>query len=127
MPTRTSRSSAARAACSTGTRATASARAAASRPGSPRAAGSGDCPACHAQHFPRVDPVAIMLVECDGQLLLGPPGPASRRAAIRRSPASSSPARRSRKPYGARCSRRPARAWARCATSPASRGRSPRS
>jgi NAD+ diphosphatase len=30
-----------------------------------------DCPACHAQHFPRVDPVAIMLVECDGQLLLG--------------------------------------------------------
>ena len=30
-----------------------------------------DCPACAAQHFPRVDPVAIMLVECDGQLLLG--------------------------------------------------------
>ena len=23
-----------------------------------------DCPACNAQHFPRVDPVAIMLVEC---------------------------------------------------------------
>jgi NAD+ diphosphatase len=38
-----------------------------------------DCPACKAQHFPRVDPVAIMLVECDGRLLLGrqarfPPG-----------------------------------------------------
>jgi NAD+ diphosphatase len=30
-----------------------------------------DCPACGAQHFPRVDPVAIMLVECAGQLLLG--------------------------------------------------------
>ena len=30
-----------------------------------------NCPACAAQHFPRVDPVAIMLVECDGQLLLG--------------------------------------------------------
>lgn len=38
-----------------------------------------DCSACGAQHFPRVDPVAIMLVECGGQLLLGrqarfPPG-----------------------------------------------------
>jgi len=30
-----------------------------------------DCPACNSQHFPRVDPVAIMLVECGGQLLLG--------------------------------------------------------
>lgn len=30
-----------------------------------------DCPACAAQHFPRVDPVAIMLVECEGRLLLG--------------------------------------------------------
>jgi NAD+ diphosphatase len=30
-----------------------------------------DCPACEAQHFPRVDPVAIMLVECEGKLLLG--------------------------------------------------------
>lgn len=30
-----------------------------------------DCPACQAQHFPRVDPVAIMLVEREGQLLLG--------------------------------------------------------
>ena len=38
-----------------------------------------DCAACGAQHFPRVDPVAIMLVEHDGRLLLGrntrfPPG-----------------------------------------------------
>ena len=34
-----------------------------------------DCPkdtgGCGAQHFPRVDPVAIMLVECEGMLLLG--------------------------------------------------------
>jgi NAD+ diphosphatase len=30
-----------------------------------------DCPACAAQHFPRTDPVAIMLVEHDGDLLLG--------------------------------------------------------
>ena len=30
-----------------------------------------DCGACGTQHFPRVDPVAIMLVECDGRLLLG--------------------------------------------------------
>ena len=38
-----------------------------------------NCPACEAQHFPRTDPVAIMLVENDGDLLLGrstrfPPG-----------------------------------------------------
>jgi NAD+ diphosphatase len=26
---------------------------------------------CGAEHFPRVDPVAIMLVECEGQILLG--------------------------------------------------------
>ena len=37
------------------------------------------CPACSAQHFPRVDPVVIMLAEHDGRLLLGrqpqyPPG-----------------------------------------------------
>ena len=30
-----------------------------------------DCPGCQAQHFPRTDPVAIMLVEHDGALLLG--------------------------------------------------------
>jgi NAD+ diphosphatase len=47
-----------------------------------RAAKAGwqrDCPGCGAQHFPRVDPVAIMLVEHAGRLLLGrnarfPPG-----------------------------------------------------
>ncbi|WP_294173011.1 NAD(+) diphosphatase [uncultured Sphingomonas sp.] len=37
------------------------------------------CPTCAAEHFPRVDPVVIMLAEHDGQVLLGrqpqyPPG-----------------------------------------------------
>jgi NAD+ diphosphatase len=37
------------------------------------------CPACGAEHYPRVDPVVIMLAEYDGRLLLGrqpryPPG-----------------------------------------------------
>ena len=30
-----------------------------------------DCGACGAEHFPRVDPVAIMLVECEHKVLLG--------------------------------------------------------
>jgi len=30
-----------------------------------------DCPSCAASHFPRTDPVAIMLVEHEGALLLG--------------------------------------------------------
>jgi NAD+ diphosphatase len=29
------------------------------------------CPACHANHFPRTDPVAIMIVRRRGRLLLG--------------------------------------------------------
>ena len=38
-----------------------------------------ECPSCSAPHFPRVDPVVIMLAEHDGRLLLGrqpqyPPG-----------------------------------------------------
>jgi NAD+ diphosphatase len=40
---------------------------------------SRSCPACAAEHYPRVDPVVIMLAEHDGRLLLGrqpqyPPG-----------------------------------------------------
>jgi NAD+ diphosphatase len=40
---------------------------------------SRHCPACGAEHYPRVDPVVIMLAEHDGKLLLGrqphyPPG-----------------------------------------------------
>ena len=43
--------------------------------GGPTAVAKGgwqrNCGACKAEHFPRVDPVTIMLVEHDGQLLLG--------------------------------------------------------
>ncbi len=35
------------------------------------AGGSRHCPNCGASHFPRTDPVVIMLVEHDGQVLLG--------------------------------------------------------
>lgn len=40
---------------------------------------SRSCPACGSEHYPRVDPVVIMLAECEGALLLGrqpqyPPG-----------------------------------------------------
>jgi NAD+ diphosphatase len=45
------------------------------RCGSPTALAKGgwqrDCAACQAQHFPRTDPVTIMLVEHDDSLLLG--------------------------------------------------------
>ena len=42
------------------------------------------CPACSAEHFPRVDPVVIMLAEHDGDLLLGrqPHYPPSRYSAL---------------------------------------------
>ncbi|AJP73267.1 NAD(+) diphosphatase [Sphingomonas hengshuiensis] len=44
-----------------------------------RAGWGRTCPNCHAEHFPRVDPVVIMLAEFRGQVLLGrqpawPPG-----------------------------------------------------
>ncbi|ALJ15381.1 NAD(+) diphosphatase [Sphingopyxis macrogoltabida] len=32
------------------------------------------CDACSAEHFPRVDPVVIMLAECDGRVLVGRQG-----------------------------------------------------
>ena len=42
------------------------------------------CPACAAEHFPRVDPVVIMLAEHDGRVLLGrqPQYPAGRSSAL---------------------------------------------
>lgn len=45
---------------------------------------SRSCPSCSAEHFPRVDPVVIMLVEHDGRLLLGrqPQYPAGRYSAL---------------------------------------------
>ncbi|MBC2665836.1 NAD(+) diphosphatase [Novosphingobium flavum] len=43
--------------------------------GGPTGAAKGgwqrDCPACGTQHFPRTDPVTIMIVEHEGRLLLG--------------------------------------------------------
>lgn len=36
-----------------------------------RAGWMRECPSCSAQHFPRVDPVVIMLAEHDGRVLLG--------------------------------------------------------
>ncbi|AOH82746.1 NADH pyrophosphatase [Sphingomonas panacis] len=44
-----------------------------------RAGWARKCPNCHAEHFPRVDPVVIMIAEHDGRALLGrqpafPPG-----------------------------------------------------
>jgi NAD+ diphosphatase len=50
------------------------------RPSAPFRAGWGRrCPACSAEHFPRVDPVVIMIAEHQGRILLGrqpqyPPG-----------------------------------------------------
>jgi len=45
---------------------------------------SRQCPSCVAEHFPRVDPVVIMLAEHDGRLLLGrqPQYPAGRYSAL---------------------------------------------
>ncbi len=42
------------------------------------------CPNCNAEHFPRVDPVVIMIAEHDGRALLGrqPSWPAGRYAAL---------------------------------------------
>jgi NAD+ diphosphatase len=45
---------------------------------------SRSCPSCSSEHFPRVDPVVIMLVEHDGKVLLGrqPHYPAGRYSAL---------------------------------------------
>jgi len=49
-----------------------------------RAGWGRSCPHCHAEHFPRVDPVVIMLAERDDKVLLGrqPPWPAGRYSAL---------------------------------------------
>jgi NAD+ diphosphatase len=45
---------------------------------------SRGCPSCAAEHFPRIDPVVIMLAEHDGRLLLGrqPQYPSGRYSAL---------------------------------------------
>ncbi|MGY4399104.1 NAD+ diphosphatase [Sphingomonas sp. UYAg733] len=49
-----------------------------------RAGWGRNCPNCHAEHFPRVDPVVIMIAEHDGRALLGrqPAWPAGRYSAL---------------------------------------------
>ncbi|MDP5279740.1 NAD(+) diphosphatase [Sphingomonas sp. DG1-23] len=49
-----------------------------------RAGWGRSCPHCHAEHFPRVDPVVIMLAEFGDKVLLGrqPPWPAGRYSAL---------------------------------------------
>ncbi|MET0308239.1 MAG: NAD(+) diphosphatase [Sphingomonas sp.] len=49
-----------------------------------RAGWGRHCPNCGAEHFPRVDPVVIMLAERDGKVLLGrqPPWPPGRYSAL---------------------------------------------
>ena len=74
-----------------------------------------DCDACGTQHFPRTDPVVIMLITHEDRCLLGrqsrfPP------ATIPASQASWSPARPSRRRCGARRSRNPACGSARSPT-----------
>ena len=60
------------------------------------------CPNCGAEHHPRTDPVVIMLVTDGDRLMLGRQA-SWPTAATRRSRASSSPARRSRRRSRARC------------------------
>ncbi len=79
------------------------------------------------EHYPRTDPAVIMaVVDDDDRLLLGHGAPVAGRAACRRSPGSSSPGSRSRRPYAARSTRRSASGSARSSTAAASPGRSPR-
>ena len=66
------------------------------------------CPACGAQHFPRTDPVVIMLILHGNAAAARPARRPGRRGCTRCSPASWSPANRSRPRSGARSSRRPA-------------------
>lgn len=49
-----------------------------------RAGWARSCPNCHAEHFPRVDPVVIMLAELGDKVLLGrqPPWPPGRYSAL---------------------------------------------
>ena len=83
-------------------------------------------PECKAEHFPRVDPVAIMLVEHEGKLLLGrqPRFPPRRFSALA---GFVEPGEQSRTRSRAKCSKRPGCGCAMSLTFLVSRGRSPRS
>ena len=107
--------------CCTGTRATASARIAA-RPTQLVCGGwKRDCPACKAEHFPRTDPVVIMLAIDGERCLLGRSARVSCRPCGRAWPASSSRANRSRTRCTAKPAKKPASpaaAWSISARSP---------
>lgn len=83
------------------------------------------CVACGAEHFPRVDPVVIMIAEHEGRALLGRAA-ACPSGVTRRLRVFSNPANRSRKRSPARSPRKRACASPMCATWRASPGRSPR-
>ncbi len=88
----------------------------------PRRLGDGHCPIADAEHFPRVDPVVIMLAERGRQGAARPPAALAARGAIRRWPASSKSGEVDRgSGRAARYLRGSgASGSARCATSPAS-------
>ena len=67
-----------------------------------------DCPSCRAQHFPRTDPVAIMLPGRGRALRARPLASFCNPACGRALPASSSPGRQSRTRCGGRPAKRPA-------------------
>ena len=81
------------------------------------------CPACGARHFPRTDPVVIMLITQRKLRCSSVARPAGRRGSTPCSRASSSRARRWRRRSGERCWKRPASRSARSPISPPSRGR----
>ncbi len=66
-----------------------------------------DCPSCKAEHFPRTDPVVIMLAIAGERCVLGR-SPRFAPTMWSAWPALPSPARPSRKRCGAKCSKKPA-------------------
>ena len=94
--------------CCTGMRATASARTAARRPQIVNGGWRRDCPQCKAEHFPRTDPVVIMLASDGERCLLGRVAAFRRRPCGHASPASSSRANRSRMRCVGKRARKPA-------------------
>ena len=94
--------------CSTGTAGTRSAPPAARRRTSTEGGLVRLCPRCGDDHHPRTDPVVIMLVDGRRARPARPRARAGRRAATRRSPASSSRGRASRRRSRARSPRRAA-------------------
>ena len=83
------------------------------------------CITCEAQHFPRTDPAVIMLVTRGDHALLGHSQRFPRANMYSTLAGFVEPGETLEEAVGARCSRNPASASARCTTTPASPGRSP--